>query len=133
MKIGFTGTRHGMTEHQRYCLEAQLFDLCAKELHHGDCVGADVQADAIAIAMELPRIIHPPDNPRWRARCCDVPTSHATILPAKAYHVRNYEIVDACDVLIAAPRTLEEEMRSGTWMTVRYARRTKVKLIILCP
>lgn len=42
MKIGFTGTRHGMTNQQKnqfFKIIINLNDL--KEFHHGDCIGAD--------------------------------------------------------------------------------------------
>lgn len=39
------------------------------------------------------------------------------------YLWRNHQIVDATSALIAAPFGFEEELRSGTWATVRYARK----------
>lgn len=53
--------------------------------------------------------------------------------PVKPPLKRNYDIVDACDILLAAPRTLTEELRSGTWATIRYARKTGKKYLILAP
>ena len=49
----------------------------------------------------------------------------------KRYLERNRDIVDACDILIACPRTLKEELRSGTWATVRYARKVGKPVAIL--
>lgn len=43
-----------------------------------------------------------------------------------AYLVRDRMIVDGSDVLLAFPRSPVERRRSGTWYTVRYARRTAV-------
>lgn len=42
-------------------------------------------------------------------------------------------IVRMCTHLIAAPRTLEEERRSGTWATIRYAKRCGRPVMILAP
>ena len=46
---------------------------------------------------------------------------------------RNRDIVDACDVLIATPKDFVEELRSGTWATVRYARKQRKPLVIVWP
>ena len=40
----------------------------------------------------------------------------------KPYLDRNRDIVDACEVLLATPDG-PERLRSGTWSTVRYARK----------
>ena len=40
MKIGFTGTRDGMSIRQLVVLRTQ-FAKHATEFHHGDCIGAD--------------------------------------------------------------------------------------------
>jgi outer membrane protein insertion porin family len=45
---------------------------------------------------------------------------------------RNRAIVDSCDVLIACPKGPEEQ-RSGTWATVRYARKQKKRIVIIWP
>jgi hypothetical protein len=53
--------------------------------------------------------------------------------PLRPPLVRNRNIVDACTILTAAPRSTAEELRSGTWSTVRYARAHMVPDIILKP
>src|SRR5262245_41796084 len=40
------------------------------------------------------------------------------------YLVRNRDIVEETDLLIAAPANAVEHLQSGTWCTVRYARRS---------
>jgi predicted Rossmann fold nucleotide-binding protein DprA/Smf involved in DNA uptake len=48
--------------------------------------------------------------------------------------VRNRIIVDGCDVLLAAPSGAERDNpRSGTWMTVRYARKRRKRIVIVWP
>lgn len=118
MKVGFTGTRKGMSPRQRRQLAAILH--AVTEIHHGDCVGADEQAHELAVEAGIRRVVHPPSNPGKRAWCGI--DDGSTVLPAKPYLARNRDIVDACDVLMAAPYG-PEEVRSGTWSTVRYARK----------
>lgn len=127
MKIGFTGTQEGMSQRQQDQLADELIMRSGKkhEFHHGDCIGADYQAATIANPWAL-TYAHPPINPKKRAyHKSDV------ILPAKDYHERNRDIVDTCDILIAAPRTDAEELRSGTWSTIRYAQKQGKRVIKL--
>lgn len=52
----------------------------------------------------------------------------------KSYLKRNHDIVDeGVDGLIAAPNGWVEELRSGTWATVRYARKLKRRIWIIRP
>lgn len=118
MKVGFTGTRMGMSERQKLALRGVLAG--AAELHHGDCIGADAEADGIAREFGLTVVIHPPANPSKRAFCH---RAGDEIRPPADYLVRNAQIVDSTDCLVAAPHSDNEEQRSGTWATVRYARR----------
>jgi hypothetical protein len=130
MIVGFTGTASGMTEHQ----QAELYGTLCIHPHlrtgfrHGDCVGADAEAHAIALELGWPVVIHPPANPKRRAYC-----DGGVVKGPRPYLVRNHDIVDACDFLIAAPRQRKEVLRSGTWATVRYARKVGKEVIILEP
>ena len=66
LHIGFTGTRQGMTEHQKsgICWHASHSGII---LHHGDAVGADAEAHDIAVELDCGIVIHPPDDVRQRA------------------------------------------------------------------
>jgi predicted Rossmann fold nucleotide-binding protein DprA/Smf involved in DNA uptake len=55
------------------------------------------------------------------------------MLPQQPYLVRNETIVKQSQVLLAAPRTSKDEQRSGTWHTIRYARKMKRKIYIVMP
>ena len=39
MKVGFTGTRLGMSQNQKEQFVLKLSELDVHEFHHGDCVG----------------------------------------------------------------------------------------------
>ena len=134
MKVGFTGTQYGMTTGQYREVTKILLSLKEMvEFHHGDCVGADQEAHNFVWGeMKKARIyIHPPINPKKRAHCT---SEDSIILKAQEYLVRNHAIVDAVDLLIAAPRSVGvEELRSGTWATIRYARERMMQYIIVWP
>lgn len=120
MRVGFTGTRAGMSAAQRAQLVLVLdwlldSHLCMGEFHHGDEPHADREAAAAARAVGVGRVVaHPP-----------------TTLTARDLLARNRELVAAVDLLIAAPRTDREVLRSGTWATVRYARRRGIPVVML--
>lgn len=130
MKIGFTGTQRGMTIAQIQSFEAGLrlvFEPGA-EFHHGDCIGADAEAYTIAVGLGFKIVIHPPIDPKKRAWC-----RADDIRQPKPYLDRNHDIVDATDFLIATPGEEAEQLRSGTWATVRYARKIGRKVLIIKP
>ena len=132
MKIGFTGTQNGMTEKQKgkvkdYITKMKLSNNVT-QAHHGDCIGADHHFHDICVSKRINIYIHPPKNPNKRAFC-----QSNNFFPEKEYLDRNKDIVDSVDILIATPKEYEEELRSGTWATVRYARKQKKKIIIVFP
>jgi hypothetical protein len=126
MVVGFTGSSKGMTHFQKKRLAALLEELRPELARHGDCVGADAEFHAAATALGLRVCIHPPENEGMRAFC-----QGDTVLPAKASLERNKDIVDMSDLLIAAPKSATEELRSGTWATIRHARSIGRKVILL--
>ena len=115
---GFTGTQQGLTPQQRDVLEALFRNSAFSTLHHGDCIGADAEAHAIARTHgDFLICIHPPTDSRKRAWC--VGDIYYDPLP---YLDRNKRIVKACTRLLACPAEFSDVLRSGTWSTVRYAR-----------
>lgn len=127
MKVGFTGTRKGMTASQRQAVKDLVEQLGAVEGHHGDCVGADDGFHDICEELGVPVTVHPPENRAMRAN-----RQGADSRPEKPYLERNRNIVNETDVLIAAPEG-PEVRRSGTWSTIRYAWRKGVKFHIVMP
>lgn len=129
--VGFTGTRKGMSRGQRDALLTflkganQSRKFLGAVLHHGDCVGADAEANEVADSLGMCTVIHPPENPKHRAWC-----EADEYRYRKPYLERNRDIVDECDFLVAAPGG-KERRRSGTWATVRYARKQGKQVVIL--
>lgn len=134
--IGFTGTHKGMTDKQKRELKDVLLlwhdaysDNCTIVFHHGDCIGADAEAHDIAWMLGYVIEIHPPIRSKFRAF-----KNGDYCFKPKPYLERNRDIVDyADDELIACPSSEKEVLRSGTWSTVRYARKQDKKVTIIMP
>ena len=131
--IGFTGTRSGMTPIASAKLAVLLTLLEPSEAHHGDCVGADAafHAEVTDWLPECRMVIHPGSvrgSGMFRAFCTSKNQITHAVKPALT---RNKDIVNAIDVLIAAPTGHQEMLRSGTWATIRYARSVKRPIIML--
>lgn len=133
-RFGFTGTREKMTPRQKAWLVEWLgvHTRPNDELHHGDCVGADEFVHYVALALGLRVKVHPPEDKRHQAFCSGF-DDRAQVFPPLPYHRRNENIVSHTDELIAVPRRQFEEMRSGTWSTVRKARRFNKPITIIGP
>lgn len=131
MKLGFTGTQHGMTYAQRGAVGRAILErMPVAEFHHGDCIGADAEVHDFALMAGASIHIHPcdiTDKRAWKIAGAD------WVGVVKPPLARNRDIVRACDLLIAAPRMFIEELRSGTWSTIRFARKARVPLLIVWP
>lgn len=147
MILGITATRGQLTVAQADNLERWIHDPDVTEVHHGDCKGGDELAHSMALIARKPIVIHPPTVELHRAFCHRKVTWWAfgrnyekmaeivwlfppvnrepdfTVLEPLPYLKRNHDIVDTCDFLLALPGTEQEIVRSGTWATIRYARK----------
>lgn len=127
MKVGFTGTRRGITPEQRVAVFGLLVGVT--EAHHGDCLGADAEFHEIITSLGgIKRVGHPPSDPKSRAWC-----QFDELLPEKDYLARNRDIVEATELLIACPGEDTEMHRSGTWSCVRYARKLSKPIRLVYP
>lgn len=109
-------------------------------LRHGDCVGADAECHLMCMSLKIPMVIYPPDVDAYRAFCGMLIGSTAgtsgslyKIMDPAPYKKRNQAIVNASDYLIACPKENKEVVRSGTWQTVRCARKAGMMIIYLWP
>lgn len=99
------------------------------EFHHGDCIGADVQAASEADKKGYRIGVHPPLSNKYRGFYHHYDFTY----PPAEYLVRDRRIVQETEALIAAPHTAYEIVRSGTWTTVRYARELNRMIYVVKP
>ncbi len=121
-RVGFTGTQKGMTDMQMMSVKA-LVELYSPGIFaHGCCIGADAQFNGLADQPLNTIIQHPPENQYKMAPC---PVVHAELVrrDPQPFLIRNHTIVQESYILIAAPAEYDEVARSGTWSTLRYAKK----------
>lgn len=133
MKIGITGTRSGLTEKQRLGVEECLIVMMTNldeviELHHGDCIGVDIEVAEIAAGLGLITVCHPPEKSSLRAY-----HDSDEVRSPLSYFARNRNIVDESEILLVAPFQEEWQSKGGTWYTHDYAKKTGKSIIILYP
>lgn len=121
MRIGFTGTRDGMSQSQKEQFVLLMQTLSPTEFHHGDCAGADAEAHDI-VREFFPQVkihVYPPRLNYMRAyKQGDI------LYDPDDYIPRDRRIVDSTEILIGAPKvTGDETTQSGSWYTIRYARK----------
>jgi hypothetical protein len=128
--LAFTGSQRGASPAQREWLRRLLLQV--NEVHHGACIGADAMLHALAVEMGVQVVVHPPTDLKKVAPECLEPRPGVIILPPEKYPVRNRAIVMAGHRLAACPHRTEY-LRSGTWSTVRFARKVKRPVLICYP
>jgi len=125
MIVGFTGSRRGLDSHQINQIKELLSNPEITEVHHGDCRGADETFHRLASEAGKKIVIHPPNSSKMRFN------GVGEVLPRKPFLERNKDIVIASDVMIACPESSEEVLRSGTWATIRFSKKTNTHLVLL--
>lgn len=133
--IGVTATREDLTGSQLRSVIHKLRhlamtnDLYGVTLHQGCCVGGDEQITIAAAALGMSIIAHPPTDRKLMSMLAfELATERK---PENPYLMRNRSIVDASDIILAAPKEMREELRSGTWSTIRYARSLNKMMIVV--
>lgn len=143
MQIGFTGTQMGMTTFQKEMVETILtirgtYFASVHQVHHGNCIGADEEFHEIVRKIDptMPIIVHPPikqekeSSIAWNSNDTD---TNVIILVRKDYLKRNHNIVNASELMIVCPSEEEEQLRSGTWATYRYANKKHKHVFLILP
>lgn len=127
-RLGFSGTRDGMTINQYATVEKLLTLSTVEEVHHGDCVGSDEQFHSICLGLGLRIITHPPIKDQYRAFCIGEENREP-----KDYLLRDKDIVDETEALMATPKQESMAVRSGTWYTIRYAATCRRHMLVINP
>lgn len=136
MRVGFSGSRQGMTNNQVLHVHMLLGDLRsagATQVTHGMCQGSDKQFHDMAKALGYFIIGCPGVTAAWEPYLradveCDL------VRAEKPFLVRNRDIVTESDVMIVTPREKTEQHKgSGTWASIRYTRTANKPLVVLWP
>lgn len=128
MKIGFTGSRLGMSQHQKEQFVLKMQELGPTEFHHGDCEGADAEAHDLVREFfpEVWIVVYPPKSDYRRAF-----KQGDEFKPPESYLKRDKNIVMATEHLFGAPKSDNPIIRSGTWTTIRYGYARKMPVTVL--
>lgn len=134
LSVGFTGTRQGMSDKQKKVVEIILktFIPMIDKAHHGWCIGADEEFDDLChnAPVEIPTVGWPASDVKPEYVSQKTPRPGTILHPASPALLRNEEIVNRSDLLIATPLT-HETQRSGTWATVRYAYKNNKQIFLV--
>jgi len=130
MHLGITGTRNGLSEPQFDVIKELISeDDTITHLHEGDCIGVDAQI------THMFQVLHPKviivRHPALKRTTQYGGFYHET-RKRKGYLERDQDNVNESDCLWAAPKGTEI-IRSGTWATVRMARKKGIPITIIMP
>jgi hypothetical protein len=135
--IAFTGTSRLQNPAKAHALIYETILALAltarvDEFHSGGAYGADTKAAIIAHALypEAAHILHVPYGCYWNERLTDLVKFDEVRYITDGYMKRNDSLVASASRLIAFPKTADEELRSGTWATIRRARKAGVPVLM---
>jgi len=127
-----TGTQRGMTANQGATARALLRAFRSEGyewMHNGLCVGVDEELFYAGRGQGWKIHGHPSTVEGKSVAslygACDLLEDPAPPLD------RNRAMVDASSVVLAVPGERQERLRSGTWATVRHARRTGKRVVLV--
>lgn len=115
-----------MNESQRDSVYAYLYlnALAAEntgveiELHHGNCVGVDVEVAKIAKELGYRLVAHPGPKGKYYS---DEIYINDEVRPSRGYLDRNRDIVNETNFLLVVPFEDTHQDKGGTWYTHDYA------------
>ncbi len=98
---------------------------------HGGCEGSDT--DAHNIIKNFPTLIFV--HPGTRAQYLNFNNLKSTtkVFEPKPFLERNHDIVNLTGHFLACPNSKIEQVRSGTWATIRYAKKINKPVYIIYP
>lgn len=123
MILGFTGTRSGPRPDQTQAIYDFMARLKPRRFVHGGAAGCDMIAHGIAERLHIPVIEIHPSIDHYPAVAGITAGVNVIIFPPLPPLERNRVIVRRVWGMLACPRTDAEEAGTGTWYTVRQARK----------
>lgn len=127
--LGISGSRDGLTLHQRAFMLSWMRNHNAQVVHHGDCIGADEQVARLFSTTFSYIIAHPGHIAAMRANC---EVNDLTLSPLNTL-VRNRFIVKHSNHILAFPSQRSPGTRSGTWYTIDYAQKQNKPVTVVLP
>jgi hypothetical protein len=122
--VAFTGTREGLNADRRTAIAKFLKNAGNVRLAaHGMAKGADTDFDAICEKLCIKREGYPASEHSIRF------VKPQMVYPVKPPLERDWDIVKRGQLLIAAPPTDKEVLRSGSWATMRYNAKLEKPLV----
>jgi hypothetical protein len=128
-RVGFTASRQGPTARQFERLLSEIASRGVCEAHHGDCIGGDEEIHTVVKAKGWRVVAHPALGVGGQRAYCEGCDEVRDPLPPLD---RNSNIIAETDEMIAMPDG-PERLRSGTWSTIRRARKAGKPLTIIWP
>jgi hypothetical protein len=121
VKLGFSGSRDGLTQGQIAELKKYIRYYAPLEVHHGCCIGGDEDFHNL-VRVLLPEcwiVGHPPSD---SSKVSTVKLTVDELREEKPFLDRDRDIVDEVYIMLFGPSGPEKRQpRSGTWYTYRYA------------
>jgi predicted Rossmann fold nucleotide-binding protein DprA/Smf involved in DNA uptake len=133
MILGFTGTRRGCSVIQVGALRAFLRLYQPGVLLHGGAIGADNEAHHRAIELGWRVNVYPADGDATWYNAIGGEFPWGIVYSTQPPLVRNRIIAERCERLVVCPGEATEKLRSGTWMTVRAARKLGRPVTLVLP
>ena len=148
--LGVTGTRHRLPDAQYVTFTGAIATIAAVwfstldnnqngvfHVHHGCATGADNAAHWGSSVLDDTLIHGHPGVDQYGKSPYRMPYAEFHVIhPDKPYLDRNADIVSFSDALLAAPQYPESDprsRRSGTWQTIRLARKSSIPILITRP
>ena len=135
-KLGFTGTREGLTAGQALALKLKVQELASEHAGnivavHGACVGADASFDEICAELSIPRKMRPGPVPKLRMGLARRLGSF--VFEPEPFEVRNKKIAEEATHLLVCPKQMAEQRYGGTWQTYRFGLRRDIQISTFFP
>lgn len=126
IRVGITGSRRGLTQDQLAVLTviSRVIAPSVYEVHHGDCVGVDVQAVEV-FRRHNPSIVAVAWPPKVKTYAANHPSDFRH--PPMDYLERNEKIVEAADLLLAFP-VGESRGTMHTWRAASELKRPRIRV-----